>query len=349
MITPDLRDVLNARPNQTQFNVLLDPTPMGEEQVKAFLEQSNKGYSRAQAGEQTVYQTTLTREEIQQASGVAAIQKVDYAPSFQLLGAAPRDAPQATQSTVSTVDTTDMLNVTAAWEAVGKGDGASVGIVDSPVDATHPAIKSNIVAQEGPDGKGEHGTWVAGCIAATEMSVNGTAIRGVAPNVDLYTHGVLKNGAASTGDIIDAIGLCIDQGVDVINMSFGGQHSGPLQSVISEVRANDIIPVVAAGNTGPATASVACPAHHSDAVAVAATDSNRNTSLFSSRGPGWNGEPKPDVAAPGGDAEVSQGNISATEAVVSTAPDNSTGGLLGTSMACPHIAGMIALGAGVDE
>lgn len=348
MITPDLRRVLEGRPSQTRVKVLVDPTPDGVGDVRSRLRQVGNGFREVTVGSETVFQTTLNRQQIQQFAGLNSVERVDHAPTFQPLGAAPAQTPQADVTRLTTGQTTAMLDVEEAWDISGRGGGASIGIVDSPVDTEHPAYADNIAGVGGPEGKDPHGTWVAGCIAADESETEVGTVRGIAPDADLYVHGALSGGAATVADVIDGIDWCIQQGVDIINMSFGGPHSEVFHTAIEEVANNDIIPVTAAGNAGPALDSMSCPAHHEETVSVAATNGDGNTSLFSSRGPGWNGIDKPDVSAPGGDASVVGGEIGGIEAIVSTAPDGKFTPLLGTSMAAPHVAGLIALGSGEE-
>lgn len=350
MITTQLQKLLQNRPNQTVFRVIITPTPGGTSRAKSALEQAGKDINEVRSGGQTIFETKLSRKEINNLSGVSQIEQIDHNPTFQLFGVSQLVSENEGTNYISLKESCQMLNVESAWESANKGDGAAVGIIDSPVDANHPAIAENIVKQEGPTDPETHGTWVAGCIAASDYQQDGYTIRGMAPDCDLYTHGGLAGGGASVATVVDAIGWCIDQDVDVINMSLGGPHSTALQDATQRAVDNDIVVVSSAGNAGPSPDSIGCPAHHDSNVAVASVTSDRETSLFSSRGPGFEDTPKPDVAAPGGDVVIADnGAPFPKEAIYSTAPGSDIAPNIGTSMACPHVAGMVALGSGADE
>jgi subtilisin family serine protease len=89
--------------------------------------------------------------------------------------------------------------------------------------------------------------------------------------------------------------------------------------------------VAAAGNTGPACSSVEDPpAPYADVFTVGAVDQQRQVTDFSSRGPTADGLAKPDLVAPG-------------KKVLSALPNSTYGTFDGTSMATPHVAGVVAL------
>jgi subtilisin family serine protease len=131
-----------------------------------------------------------------------------------------------------------------------------------------------------------------------------------------------------------------DRAPDVINNSWGCPPSegctdpAILQSIVENTRAAGIVIVVSAGNSGPSCATVQDPpAIYAAAFSVGATDNSTNIASFSSRGPvtvDGSNRLKPDISAPG---------VSIRSAV----PVNGYGTKSGTSMAGPHVAGMVAL------
>jgi subtilisin family serine protease len=128
---------------------------------------------------------------------------------------------------------------------------------------------------------------------------------------------------------------------DVINNSWTcppseGCAADTLRPVVENVRAAGIVPVASAGNAGPFCATIADPpAIYDGSFSVGATDSNDLIAGFSSRGPvtvDSSNRLKPDISAPG--ASVRSSTSSST---------GSYGVLSGTSMAGPHVAGLVAL------
>jgi serine protease AprX len=126
----------------------------------------------------------------------------------------------------------------------------------------------------------------------------------------------------------------------VVNNSWGCPPSegctdpAILQSVVENTRAAGIVVVASAGNAGSACATVQDPAAIYDAAfSVAATDSSDNAASFSSRGPvtvDGSQRFKPDIAAPG-------------VSVRSSIRNGGYSTMSGTSMAGPHVAGLVAL------
>jgi serine protease AprX len=132
--------------------------------------------------------------------------------------------------------------------------------------------------------------------------------------------------------------------IKVANMSLGstGCSNGtdPLSAAVNNAVASGIVMVVAAGNSGPATCTIAAPAAAANAITVGASvDPGLNASKggwalasFSSRGPTLDGRIKPEIVAPG--------------YKINSVKANSTNGYIamsGTSMAAPQVAGIVAL------
>lgn len=123
----------------------------------------------------------------------------------------------------------------------------------------------------------------------------------------------------------------------VINNSWGcppaeGCSPGILEAVVNNVRAAGIVTVHSAGNNGPGCGSVDDPAGtYAASFTVGATDSQDNIASFSNRGPSaFDGGLKPDISAPG-------------VSIRSTIRGGFYGNSSGTSMAAPHVAGLVAL------
>ncbi len=249
-----------------------------------------------------------------------------------------------------------MVRAPAVWDAAypyigdaALGAGVQVAVLDTGIDYTHPDLQGKVawcanavdyygVVTGSPyycsDGNG-HGTHVAGTIAAL---LDGKGVAGVAPGVTLYAIKVLSDSGSGTISSIAAgiyyavagpdltVGTSDD--AEVLSMSLGGPVDDPaLRDATYWAYSHGAIIVAAAGNEGdgnPATDEVAYPARYPWVIAVAAVDRNGSSPYWSSEGP------EVDVAAPGVD-------------ILSTWPGGQYAVLSGTSMATPHVSGVVAL------
>ena len=250
-----------------------------------------------------------------------------------------------------------------AWDK-STGAGVVVAIVDSGIIA-HPDLDANSVGgydfvsstSSGNAGSGDgngrdpdptdasgvlHGTHVAGTVAA--VTNNSVGVAGTAPNAKLLHLRVLGNGGyGSTSDIVDAIAWASGGTVsgvpananpaEVINLSLGGSGacSSTYQNAINSAVSRGSTVVIAAGNSN-VNVSGASPANCNNIISVAANDQNGARSIWSG-GQASNYGALIDISAPG-------------TSILSTYRSGSTPSYAnnsGTSMATPHVAGVVAL------
>ncbi len=235
------------------------------------------------------------------------------------------------------------------------GGGVRVGILDTGIEPDHPDLKGKMDLYKNfspaknvapADGFG-HGTHVAGTIAGGDAS--GTAI-GVAPAARLVVGRIFDDSGNSTVDLIlqsmqwmadpDGDPSTADQPV-AVNNSWGDDSSykhldpkdEPMCAAVETWVSLGIIPVFAAGNSGPAFGTIGVPAACPLAIAIAATNERDQSPHFSSAGPArWKSGDllKPELSAPGVDVRSSTGSWGYEE-------------MSGTSMAAPHATGVFAL------
>ena len=231
----------------------------------------------------------------------------------------------------------DRIDADLIWDADGDlvadvdstiGVGIKVAILDTGISIKHPDLANNIAGginiinyRKSYNDDNGHGTHCAGIVAGVD---NNIGVIGTAPGASLYGVKVLdRKGQGWLSDVIDGLDWCINNGIDVINMSFGSSGGNQtFQDAITKVYQAGIVQVAAAGNEywGP----VNYPAAYPETIAVSAIDSSDNFAYFSSAGP------EIDLTAPGVD-------------ILSTYKGEEYKSLSGTSMACPHVAGVVAL------
>jgi subtilisin len=212
------------------------------------------------------------------------------------------------------------------------GSGATVAVLDSGFDLTHPDFEDAVVATEVfvgndiTDEKVVHGTPVAGVIGARD---NGTGTVGIAPGADLALGKIADSagGWAYSYNLAAGIVWAVeDIGADVINLSYGGPlPSDTIRRAADYARRNGVVLVVSAGNDGRCNDCVGYPAAHDSALAVSALHRTMDVTSFSSTGP------EIDLIAPG-------------ESVSAPAPGGGRNDhWRGTSFAAPYTAGVAAL------
>ncbi|MDF2482674.1 MAG: peptidase [Stenotrophomonas indicatrix] len=304
---------------------------------------------------------------------LAADPNVEYVEVDQIMRATltPNDTRFSEQWGFGTSNAS--INVRPAWDKA-TGTGVVVAVIDTGI-TNHADLNANILpgydfisdaamARDGggrdsnPNDEGDwyganecgsgipasnsswHGTHVAGTVAA--VTNNSTGVAGTAFNAKVVPVRVLGKCGGYTSDIADAIVWASGGTVsgvpananpaEVINMSLGGggSCSTTYQNAINGAVGRGTTVVVAAGNSNTNVSS-AVPANCPNVIAVAATTSAGARASFSNYGTGI------DISAPG------QSILSTLNSGTTTPGSASYASYNGTSMAAPHVAGVVAL------
>jgi subtilisin len=217
-------------------------------------------------------------------------------------------------------------------ESYFTGQDIKVGILDTGIDTTHEDLTVSGGISFVPDissytDDNGHGTHVAGIIAAQN---NNVGIRGLAPNIKLYSIKVLdEDGLGQYSQIIDGIEWATQQGLHIVNLSLTGKESSyALKLAVDEAYKKGLYIIAASGNHSNNTfsedQSVYYPAKYESVIAVGAVDQYNKHPKFSGSGP------ELELVAPGVD-------------VYSTFMNNSYETHTGTSMATPYVTAIYAL------
>ncbi len=192
----------------------------------------------------------------------------------------------------------------AAVHQVTQGEGVTVAVVDSGVDADHPDLRGNVLPGADlfdPETQGRvdphgHGTGVAALIAGHGHGAgNRSGILGIAPKAKILPVRIMREtGVNPPGNVAQGINWAIDNGADVINVSIGTSYDQAVSAAVERAYQRNI-PVVAAAGNKPATPIVDFPASHPGAIGVTIT--GRKDRITSTNVEG----DEIDMAAPGED------------------------------------------------
>jgi len=246
---------------------------------------------------------------------------------------------------VPLINANDVQQITVNGQAL-TGQGTAACIIDTGIQADHPAFQSRVVSQKCyctpnccPNGLSEHtvatdshplshGTHVSGIIGA-----NGSYV-GVAPGASIVAVKVCST-SCQLSDIIAGIDYCVTNAgtynIKVISGSLGDSGNYQTQSAcptyfdsgIDAAYSAGIASVFASGNNGY-TSGISYPSCSPKAIAVGATDKMDNMASFTNRGSLL------EVLAPG-------------VSITSTKSGSTYGSLTGTSQATPHVSGAVLL------
>lgn len=218
------------------------------------------------------------------------------------------------------------LPLSTTYDYTATGNGVNVYIIDTGIWTTHVEFggRASSVFDAIGDGNGGtdcngHGTHVSGTVAGTTY--------GVAKQARLYSIRVLGcSGSGSTSGVIAGVDWVTGNRVlpAVANMSLGGGISASLDQAVRNSIASGVTYAIAAGNSN-ADACNASPARTAEAITVGSTTTSDARSSFSNFGTCL------DIFAPGSSITSAYGGSNTATAVLS-----------GTSMAAPHVAGVVA-------
>ena len=225
------------------------------------------------------------------------------------------------------------IDADLVWAEGIDGTGVKVAILDTGIDTDHPELQDSYLGgydyvndDSNPEDDHGHGTHVSGIITAN--GVNDANSKGVAPGAGIYMYKVCNAaGNCYEDDLMAAMEAAVITDAKVMSISLGGGSFltdncdyDPLAAKVNWVVNQGLTVVVAAGNDGKGVSTPACA---SKAIAVGLVDSSNNVVYYSGRGPSL------DIVAPG-------------YQIYSTIIGG-YGLMSGTSMATPHVSGVVAL------
>lgn len=229
------------------------------------------------------------------------------------------------------------ISAEAAYAQGLDGAGVKVGFVDSGILSSHEDLDAGLIGGRDftKDGNAHtvdltgHGTFGAGILAA--QTDNGLGIAGIAPRAQVMAYRAFSDKTTTMDAVVDAINAAVDDGCQVLNMSFGTTAaSTTLRKAIERAEAAGVVMVAAVGNQG-ATA-YHYPANYPAVIGAGSVNEQLQRSSFSQM------NSSVFVVAPG--EEVFSLGISEKEKYTSSS---------GTSFAAPVVSAMAALALGYDE
>ncbi|MCD7034494.1 S8 family peptidase [Metabacillus sp. GX 13764] len=223
------------------------------------------------------------------------------------------------------------LKSTGAAKLKGKGCACNIAIIDSGISDhvdLKGRVKSKVTYLYGQEIKGEaadrtkvqHGTHVAGIVAANNNSIG---VTGMDPNANLLIVKAMDDsGTGFLSDVSKGIAWAIEKKAQIINLSLELQgNSAILENILKKAYDKGISVVVASGNEGT---GIGYPASSPYVISVGAVDESKKVTEWS------NADKRLTILAPG-------------DTILSTVNTKDYMYLSGTSMAAPYVAGAIGL------
>lgn len=243
-------------------------------------------------------------------------------------------APAVEQGDVSVLAQTTPPGVTRVGGGSNYTGSGRAWVIDTGIDLDHPDLNVDVARSRTfvnnsrtPDDGNGHGTHVAGTIAARNNTVGVVGVAAGAPVVAVQVLG--KNGSGTTSGVIagiDYVKASASNG-DVANMSLGGGASSALDSAVQSAASSGVKFALAAGNESDhANNHSPARANGSNIFTISAVNASDVFASFSNFG-----NPPVDFAAPG-------------VSILSTYKRGGYATLSGTSMATPHVAGVLLFG-----
>jgi len=202
----------------------------------------------------------------------------------------------------------DLMKAPLAWELSGgqsqAGKGIKIGIIDTGIDNTHEMFndegyelpggyplgdinftnnkiivarvftkRGDLAADSTPADRNGHGTHVASCAAGSSNTASPLGlISGFAPNAYLGNYKVFTSGFTTLEQIIAALEACVEDGMDVVNLSFGSESYinnllDPEALAIKNAIKAGVVVVAAAGNSGD-TETIGAPGQIPEVITV---------------------------------------------------------------------------------
>jgi type VII secretion-associated serine protease mycosin len=241
----------------------------------------------------------------------------------------------------------DAMHTQQAWRTT-KGQGITVAVLDTGVDADHPDLVGNVLpakdmigfgAEQGDRAWARHGTAMAGIIAGHGHGPgDADGVMGIAPEAKILpVRVILEDGDTARGKarstrgnaLAEGIRWATDHGADVINLSLGDDsksaHPEPAEdAAVQYALKKGAVVVASAGNGGEKGDHISYPAAYPGVIAATAVDQNGTRASFSTRR--WYAT----VSAPGVDVVIAD-------------PDDKYYEGWGTSAASAFVSGAVAL------